>query len=359
MKKGNEIIKERKALPRTGKARLPKKITWLKQPNLITLMSCDLTTLQIRAVVTIIEKLQDDINARIGGSEIKQLSLFKENEDIIKFYIAVREFGESPDRYGDVREAIKGLTNIPVEIAVQNPETGAATFNTTLFSAHLPIEGAQNKKIIIEINKHVAKCLVDTDKGFTKFVKEIAFASKKKYTVRMYMLISSWKDRGGFSITVENFKKWLKIEDKYTDDFKSLYRRVIRPAYEELHENADCWFEVAEVYEMGENQPYKLNFKIVKATTLAEQNLLQANEINMRHILVNNLRLSVKQANQIVEKINKGNYMRVRDKLIEVYDYVQQNLKTINKVPEYVHTALLNFIKDIDKEELTDVTEVE
>ena len=44
------------------------------------------------------------------------------------------------------------------------------------------------------------------------------------------MLISSWKEKGGFSIYVDRFRKFLKLEDKYPE-FKDLYKRVIRPVY--------------------------------------------------------------------------------------------------------------------------------
>ena len=53
------------------------------------------------------------------------------------------------------------------------------------------------------------------------------------------MLISSWKEKGGFSIYVDRFRKFLKLEDKYPE-FKDLYKRVIRPVYDDLFEQADC-----------------------------------------------------------------------------------------------------------------------
>ena len=31
------------------------------------------------------------------------------------------------------------------------------------------------------------------------------------------MLISSWKEKGGFSIYVDRFRKFLKLEDKYPE----------------------------------------------------------------------------------------------------------------------------------------------
>ncbi|MDR3059918.1 MAG: replication initiation protein [Prevotella sp.] len=195
------VIKERKPLLRTNKpVKLPGDITWLKQPNIVTLMSCDLNKMQMRAVIVLIEALQDDINKRYLGTPFMQLSLFKdEDEDRqVKLSIPVRSFGVKPNHYNELREAVKQLSKIPVEIDVNHPETGDATFNTTLLSAIIPIEGSQRKNIIFKIEREVAKCLVNIDipnkLGYTKYIKEIALTARSKYTIRMYMLIAFLRD---------------------------------------------------------------------------------------------------------------------------------------------------------------------
>ncbi|RYX84803.1 RepB family plasmid replication initiator protein, partial [bacterium] len=54
-------------------------------------------------------------------------------------------------------------------------------------------------------------------------------------------IISSWKKKGGFIIALSVLKEQLGVTDQYPNyyDFK---RRVLLPAYEELLEKADCWF---------------------------------------------------------------------------------------------------------------------
>ena len=76
------------------------------------------------------------------------------------------------------------------------------------------------------MDREVAKVFINVDRGFTRYIKEIALRAQSRYTIRMYMLISSWKEKGGFSIYVDRFRKFLKLEDKYPE-FKDLYRRVI------------------------------------------------------------------------------------------------------------------------------------
>lgn len=47
--------------------------------------------------------------------------------------------------------------------------------------------------------------LLNVDKGFTQFIKEIAFNASSKYTIRLYMLISSWKIKVVSLLIWENF----------------------------------------------------------------------------------------------------------------------------------------------------------
>lgn len=252
---GKLVIKERTRLLRTNKpVKLPDNVTWLKQPNIITLMSCDLNKMQMRAIIILIESLQEDINKRIGGAPFAQLSLFQdEDEDkVVKINIPIRSFGVKPNHYPELRNAIKDLAKIPVEIDIEHPETGEATFNTNLLSAIIPIEGSQRKNVIFRIEREVAKCLLSIDfrgkLGYTRYIKEIALTARSKYTIRMYMLIASWRDRGGFSMEVEKFKHWLQIDENEYQEWKDIERRVIKTAEEELHEKADCWFHYSPVY---------------------------------------------------------------------------------------------------------------
>ena len=54
-----EIVRIRKGHPRTNlPVELPENPTWLKQPNVVTLMAGDFKTVQIRILIAVIEKLQ-------------------------------------------------------------------------------------------------------------------------------------------------------------------------------------------------------------------------------------------------------------------------------------------------------------
>lgn len=61
-----EIVRIRKGHPRTNlPVKLPENPTWLKQPNVVTLMAGDFKTVQIRILIAVIEKLQNVIELSI------------------------------------------------------------------------------------------------------------------------------------------------------------------------------------------------------------------------------------------------------------------------------------------------------
>ena len=134
-----EIVRIRKGHPRTNlPVKLPENPTWLKQPNVVTLMAGDFKTVQIRILIAVIEKLQDVIELSIQhldkyGTSIpcEQLSLFQEYSDRIRVDIAYRDLGVSPDQYKEVKSMVRKLISIPVEFDVKDPITGEESWSIT------------------------------------------------------------------------------------------------------------------------------------------------------------------------------------------------------------------------------------
>lgn len=202
-----EIVRIRKGHPRTNlPVKLPENPTWLKQPNVVTLMAGDFKTVQIRILIAVIEKLQDVIELSIQhldkyGTSIpcEQLSLFQEYSDRIRVDIAYRDLGVNPDQYKEVKSMVRKLISIPVELDVKDPITGEDSWSITgLFTkANIP-KTPYSRGFSLEMDREVAKVFINVDRGFTRYIKEIALRAQSRYTIRMYMLISSWKEKGGF-----------------------------------------------------------------------------------------------------------------------------------------------------------------
>lgn len=325
MKKESLREVERKGLKRTNlPVQLPNSITRINQSNIVTRMSYDYQIVQLRALIAVIEKFQMVIRQAINKEDTSyQLSLFNDADDESRFIfeIPLREFGIAPSHYNKLRESLKNMATIPVEIEYVDPNTGDRYIHITgLMEAYIPERF--ERSVRIKMYKKVANLLLNVDKGFTSFIKEIAFKAKSKYTIRFYMLISSWKDRGGFSITYAKLRNWLKIGKKYSE-YKDFYRNVIRPAYEELFEKSDVWFEVSEIYMQGEKEPYKLNFKVVKGrTNTEEEELLNKYKLSIDGMLSTHLALDTNHRRNIIRLVTIDNYQAMVEKIRYLKEYI-------------------------------------
>jgi hypothetical protein len=162
------------------------------------------------------------------------------------------------------------------------------------------------------------------------------------------MLISSWKDKGGFSITLDRFRKWLKLEDKYPK-YKDLYKRVIRPVYEELFEKANCWFEVAEVYRDRESEPYKLSFKVVRAAlTLQEEEFIKNHKNSLAGMMVRKFKMDDKHIQTVLAYVTISNVQQAIQKVLDLGAYIDENWERITNIPEYCTKAMIAELTPIE-----------
>lgn len=337
-----EIIKPRRGLPRTNKIILPDCRTWLSLSNFIATMSSDYSIMQLKIIILIIEKMQADIAKAIKN---EQLDLFSNHKESISVDIDYKSLGLESCKYGTVRKVAVDMVSTPVTFDVEDPVSGERGWFCTGFISSVFIPDKYSRFFSVEIRKEVVDILLRVDKGFTQFIKEIAFNASSKYTIKMYILISSWRTKGGFSIDLGKFRKWLMLEDKYKD-YKDLYKRVIRPTYEELFERSNCWFEVAEVYRENESQPYKLNFKVIRQPlSQKDKDLLELKKKNIAVMCERHLYMSGKQITEILNCVDLANADKLTNKIVDLGTYLQKHIGEIKDVSEYCYKSL---IKEVD-----------
>ena len=347
------ITKEWEPLPRTNApVILPDTVTLIKQPTIVTMMRADFLLLQYKIFVSLMEKLQIAVNESISKKITpQQLSLFQEFKESnnIAVQIPIKNFGLPADRYGELKEALKKMVTLPVELDITDPITGEpAWLIKGLFEAIMPKK--YSRYVTLLIDKKIAASLVDVqNQGFTKYLKEVVMKAQNKYTIKIYLLISSWKSKGGFFMSMEEFREYLMIKNKYKD-FKDLLKRVIRPAYEELHEKADCWFEMSADYREGEKEPFRLHFKIITAAaTIQEREVFASQKKSVEGMLFRHFAMQGKHIQPLLAKITTGNIQAAMAKLGELKDYILDNRNKIENVTEYAMQAMLNFFADWEK----------
>lgn len=248
---------------------LPEVRNYVIQPNRITNAIYNYTLFQERIFTAIMYYLQEPITYSMKNLNYHQLNLFT-SSDKVRINIPLKDISR-PEQYKDVKKAIIEMASIVLEIPYTTKDKKERLRVTNLFSADIPAHADYSSFVSIDMEKVVAKKLIDIDKDFsakpinyTRYIYEIAQNAESKYTSRLYKIISSWKKKGAFIITLDQLKESLGIVNKYPSysDFK---RRVLLPAQAELYEKADCWFNCkAKDFEVRDGKTVThLNFKVI------------------------------------------------------------------------------------------------
>lgn len=367
-------------LKRKRRAILPENTRIIKQPNTLTYGKYDFSVWQIKGLVIVLDEMQDAFNTVIEKKvDPRQLNLFSDQEvfkevahekqpglstkEVIQFKIPLKNFGVNNSHYNELRQALMAIGTIPVELSMKNDQEEYFVKFTSLFQAICP----EPKKILredgttyvqrknyvyIEMEKSVANALLSIDRGYTKFLKEIIMQQRSKYAMRIYMFISSFKKLGGKRIQFRKFQELLGIsKDEYTS-YSDFHKRVIRPAYEALHEKADCWFEMKEEYNGNSKTiPSHLSFKVITATVIDKEIDVKGYDMRKKsfeQMLITHFQMNNNQVNEILSYISPENLSNLNTIVLKLYDYVSTHKNEINSIAEYSYTALLNeFKKDL------------
>jgi plasmid replication initiation protein len=164
--------------------------------------------------------LQDAIKISRKGEDYTQLALFNDfnNPYFIEFNIPLKDLS-IPQHYDHLKQAIKSLASIVIEFPYKDPLTKQDRIGIEgLLSASVPKINDRSSYMQVRINKDIARLLIYIDQNqfgqpinYTRFLYSIAQSAKNKYTSRIYKLICSWRKKGGFVISLDNFRKQLVL----------------------------------------------------------------------------------------------------------------------------------------------------
>lgn len=98
-------------------------------------------------------------------------------------------------------------------------------------------------KVELIFSTSVMPYLTKLEKQFTKIVLQNISQLSSSYTIRLYELLSQYKTIGRRVISVDEFRQFLRTNNKYVD-FKSLKQWVINPSLKELNEKTDLNIEL-------------------------------------------------------------------------------------------------------------------
>jgi len=161
-----------------------------------------------------------------------------------------------------VWNSCKDLRKKDIEFEWTAPTGETREVTTGLINTASWIKGTS--KIEIEISKWAIPFLLYWGKGVggTQFDCSIALVLKGEHTKRLYKLCSRWKDKGGFTMPLPEFRDMMMLENKYPDN-KDLKKRVLEPSKTRINEMSDLEVQYDLVKRGGSKEANFINFKIL------------------------------------------------------------------------------------------------
>lgn len=332
--------------------------TEIYQPNRITNgRFTGFTLIQSKVLISIIKQLQDAIKKSMSGEDYTQMTLFKENDSNIRIGIPLADL-TTPNHYADVLLAAEGMMDLKMKL--KSP-IGKDYISIASLISRIEVPKLEKGRSIlyVQMDKDVASKLIDVDKNgrgqpahYTKYLYEVALSSKNKYTYKLYWLISSWKSKGGFYITLAELRHNLGLEETEYPEYRKFKQRVLVPAQAELENKADCWFNCAVPdFEKREGRAVVgLNFKIIVPEL---QEHLQALADQARNMLRSHFRLQdahMARLEHIFDKnFSKARYDQLVLKLTELRDYIRSKSGSESQVidvPSYTTATLVKIFPE-------------
>jgi Initiator Replication protein len=314
-------------------------------PNNVANAKYSYTLLQERIFNYVLFYLQCYTKQIINGVPIQQLQIFTQPNDSIDIIMPM-SYIAAPSYYKLIREAAKELANVPVCLPMKKEHKSFERFRSLFNYIDVPTDRQRSNMLTLQISKDVARMLMNVDKKmgeYTSFLLEVTLAAKNKYTPRIYKFISSWKNRGGKDISVEEMRDMLQLGDMY-QDHNSFMRRVLIPVQQDLDRiGSDCWFEVSTRTEGGK-KVVGYTFKIISEVRSLHYVKLKEGAINMLRTHFNFKQEHIKRLQTIIEVID--NYEPLIQKIWELHDRGIMTDKTkIHKQDYVIRSIIAHFAK--------------
>ena len=311
------------------------------QVNGIAYLESDLKLAHLRILMAIISHLQNAIHYKISRG--------KRNIPIPSAYLPPKgEVGQ----YGPTR-----TIEIPVKDFHMGRNNGArlrlylSELQTThcIFPERCRYPGliagftfpAYSTSVQIHLLDKMINRLLLTEEGYSYYSHSSALSLTNKYTVRLYWMICSWRGKGGFVITLDNFKRILSLTEGY-DRYDNIVSRVIKPAQQELQERFPIWF----LFRSYDTSGYKrLVFK-VKIRLTEEERSQKTNEArDICFGLLSELGARTDTISGIFHRLEYEDLRPFMNKLVELSGYIKNN-PSIKDRDSYIKSSLQQWFDD-------------
>ncbi len=344
--------------------------TWLLQPTVLTFMKHDYTLMQNKIYHQVIDKLQFAVKEAITNykstnvDDATKTSLFTtgdyddpDNPDSLRLKIHISEFGVARTSYSQLKDALRTISCIPVEIPYEIDGRPWMQLES-LCSIRMPKEfQARTDFIYIIIKKRTANCMLSIKSGYTKYLKQTVTNSRNSYTPRLYTLLSLYKGMPSKKIKTRYLRQLLCVEDKYKiwRDFRV---KILESAYKDLKRMcidgiADFYFEWENIYgpdQRKAGEPETIMFTFHGAdnplTQVGQDTLIKQQKYIYDLLRGQLIMMDEKRATEIQNRITLDNYKEIQESILYIYDYLTSHPKILRR-GDYMYSSLDKKFKEL------------
>lgn len=200
---------------------------------------------------------------------------------------------------------------------------------------------AYSQKVDIYLLEEMVGRLLLTEEGYSSYSQTSALSIRNKYTVRLYWLISSWRNRGGFVISLSNFRRILCLGNAY-ERFDNVCSKVIEPARQELKSRFPIWFEFRQ-YESGNDRQLAFKVKIAITEEQRKEEMRSAYDISFN--ILSSIGATTRAQMAIFQRLEYEDLRPFMAKLTSLASYIREN-RHIKDVDNYIISSMNVWFSD-------------
>jgi plasmid replication initiation protein len=178
---------------------------------------------------------------------------------------------------------------------------------------------------------------------FTQYLYEVVMNGTSQYTPLIYPLISSWKEKGGFEIGLDELRRIVGMKEGQYAYYRDFKKRVLEPVQKDLYKKADCWYNCAfKDFEIREGKKVmRLKFKVITPEVEELHPLQKQAFIQALKRFSNFTNKDIEQLNPLFEA--QIPIERLSEKMMELDRYFKdpRNTRQITNPQAYIIKSLL------------------
>ncbi len=293
-----------------------------------------LKLIHLHILIVILIHLQKEIKSSLSSKS--GVARFSHK---FRLEIPISDFQLGSRNGGRLRRYLEELQHASISIPdMVSTESTALNLNGIIDDFSFP---QYARKVQIVLTDDFANLILRPQDGYFTCSRNLAMSFANKYTLRIYLLICSWKRKGGFVIPLERLRTMFSLGPAY-ERYDNILTKVVAPAYQELKSRGPVWFEYR-LYNTATGR--YLAFKI-KLYVSDEQKEKERRKIwdSCFNILLT-VGANHDAVRGIFSRIEHEDLRPFLSKLIETVSFIRKN-GSIKDVNSYINTSMRSWLSD-------------